>query len=86
LYFVFSWISTLPDYYYQCDAFLKRIAAQGDSRSPYLMQQLAPGSLSEQYFVGLGAMLSAYEMAHWRTGVRSFDAVGQTDFQWVTVG
>jgi hypothetical protein len=47
------------------------------------MQQLAPGSLSEQYFVGLGVMLLAYEMAHWRTGVRSFDAVGQTDFRFI---
>ena len=36
------------------------IAAHGDSRPPYLMQQAALRSLSEQYFVVLGAMLSAY--------------------------
>src|SRR6266851_3900609 len=29
-----------------------RIAARGGSRSPYLMQEPAPGSISEQYFVG----------------------------------
>jgi len=55
-------------------------AAHGDSRSPYLMQQAALGSLSNQYFVVLRAMLSAY--ARGRIGepaLRSFDAVTETE-------
>src|SRR5260370_38603818 len=51
------------------------------SKSPYLMQELAPGSISGRYFVGLRAMLSAYERANWRAGtfVIYFVAIAETE-------
>ena len=36
------------------------------SKSPYLMQESAPGSISGRYSVGLRAMLSVYERANGR--------------------
>ena len=44
------------------------------------MQELAPGSVSGQYFVGLRAMLSAYERANWVSWhLRYFVAVAEIE-------
>ena len=56
-----------------------RIAARGASTSTYPMQQLALGSLSEQYFVDLGAMLSAYGGGRIGEPARSFFRRGRRD-------